>query len=947
MAQKASSISVLAELERLQWTPILPLSGDEVKVRCPLHEDTTPSCSLNTKTLVFNCHACNRGGDFISFLAAAGKTTRAVIFVDLMKRYDLEQVKAINVEVIERDHGTLWEQKHLLKELYLRGVTDIDIRRYRLGHRDGRVTIPIKNDGGVFVNIRFYLPGAPGATKFKNANGRGSPVRFFPIEQLEYDSIVLCGGEVKAIVAAAKLNPKDVGAISATAGEGKIDIHLVKRLAGKKIWICMDVDEAGQKAAQRLAAMIRPFASWVGIVTLPLDRDKYPKGDVNDFIATENGDMWPLLEQCEEWRPAIEVKTTDDSDVPVDTKFSDTILSVNVGKRMQFDAVVAAAIDKPYIVPKRVLVDCDKSQDFCALCGVFPRDEKTFHVAAESPAILQMMESSDEKKESAIRSALSIPRRCGVVKISVEDHFNAWDVCINPSLEITNRDSDRTMQHAVCVDCDAELNTTYHFTGRLWPHPKNQSATLVLAKSAATHDALSKYEPKDLPSLRVFRPAEWTVESLKERLDELYADLETHVTRIFLRRDMHLLVDLAYHSPLIIDVDGKTTKGWVEVLIVGDSANGKSETVDKLMKHYQLGEVVPCKNASVSGLLGGLMQQGTQWYVSWGVIPKHDRRLVILEELKGAKVEVIAALTDCRSSGVAQTTKIEKRRTHARTRLIGVSNPRKDRKVASYAFGVESIRDLIGAPEDVRRFDAALIVADGEIDPKALNHLVRNPPDVRHEHTSDLCKELILWAWTRHEKDVVFHEDTSQAISDAAGRLTDEFCDDIPLVDRGSMRHKLSRLSAALACRTFSTGETELQCLVRPCHALYVEQFLQRVYSSTTFGYKFYSEAVRTTHHMIDGPSIVQLLEGTPHPDEIVTQMLYADEFTMIDVRDWTGYEVDMASKLISFLVRKRAIRRTGDGATYTKTPEFIQLLKKGEVKDIPQELKEHADEKF
>src|SRR6185437_2623893 len=460
---KAAQISALTELERAKWTPILPLSGDEVKVRCPFHEDATPSCSLNLKTLQFYCHAsqCNKGGDFISFLAAVWKTSRAAIFIDLQKRYDLEQVKTINIDVIEREHQAIWEQKHLLSELYARGVTDVTIRKRRLGCHENRVTIPIANDSGAYVNIRYYLPGAPGPTKFKNAAGRGTPVRLYPIDQMEYYDILLCGGEVKALVAAQELNKHKIGCVSATSGEGKWHTGLTSRFAGKRAWICMDVDEAGIKASIKLAVVLRPVVKWLGILHLPLDRDTYPKGDINDFVAKVKGDLFAELTKVTEYVDTGKKVEEDPDALPAETKFSDTIQSTNVGKRMSFDAVVSAAMDKPFIVPKRITIDCDKSQECCALCGIYPQDKKTFHVAAESPAILQMIDVPHEKLDSAMRAALVIPRKCEVVRISVEDHYNAWDVRINPSLEITNTDTERTMQHAICMECDADLNTTY------------------------------------------------------------------------------------------------------------------------------------------------------------------------------------------------------------------------------------------------------------------------------------------------------------------------------------------------------------------------------------------------------------------------------------------------------------------------------------------------------
>ena len=73
----------------------------------------------------------------------------------------------------------------------------------------------------------------------------------------------------------------------------------------------------------------------------------------------------------------------------------------------------------------------------------------------------------------------------------------------------------------------------------------------------------------------------------------------------------------------------------------------------RLMDHYKLGARHECKNATSAGLLGGLQQLGSRWFVSWGIIPMHDKRLVVLEEIKGTPIEVLAKLTDMRSSGIA------------------------------------------------------------------------------------------------------------------------------------------------------------------------------------------------------------------------------------------------------------------------------------------------------
>lgn len=41
--------------------------GREYYGRCPLHEDTDPSFSVDPKKGVFYCHGCEKGGDIIEY----------------------------------------------------------------------------------------------------------------------------------------------------------------------------------------------------------------------------------------------------------------------------------------------------------------------------------------------------------------------------------------------------------------------------------------------------------------------------------------------------------------------------------------------------------------------------------------------------------------------------------------------------------------------------------------------------------------------------------------------------------------------------------------------------------------------------------------------------------------------------------------------------------------
>lgn len=936
-------ISVTAELDEIGWD-WEPAGDDEVRVKCPAHEDENPSCGINVKKRLFKCQVptCKASGDFVTFLGLALKEpSRRVVIEYLSRRYDFsEATKAVDPSAVERWHTAVWSSGPLIDELRKRGVDDQTIRDRRLGFDGKRITIPILNERGVIVNVRKYLPGAPGPEKMRNMRGHGE-IRLFPLDQLEYDTVIVAGGEVKALVALGHMNPLGVGVLTATAGEGNWEPEFSRRLRGKRVFTLFDVDDEGQMAAGSVAARIKGDARWVGDATpgfaAAMDRDRYPKGDLNDFFGPEartGADLMAILDRTVEWKPKPAPEEEQPTEVPL-VHLSELSEARHAGSKVATKGVVAARDEHPYLVPGRVIVTCDRAQPGCSVCPVFARtpspDEGgvVLSVHPESPGILQMIDAPVRALREATREALRIPT-CKVVEFKTLEHYNVEDVRVAPQLEIGSRARDDVERRVFHVGHGLETNVSYRLEGRTYPHPRDQHAVFLASKGEQTEDTLQQFQPTEaeLLELSLFQPTDWTVAGVQEKLDDLYSDLEANVTRIYQRRDLHLTMDLAWHSVLTVPYDRREVKGWVEVLIAGDSGQGKTETADNLLRHYGVGEKAECKGSTRAGLKGGLEQIGGRWFIRWGTLPTHDRRLVILEELKGLPIEVIGQLTDMRSSGVAEVNAIEKRRAHARTRIIALSNARGDKSVAKHSFGIEVVKQLIGGLEDIRRFDMALLVARSQVAASELNVPQSRRPAVQHRHSSELCRRLVLWAWTRDTGQVTFTEDATNAIVEESTRLCGLYTDAIPLVDRGSMRLKLARMSAALAVRTFSCANRDPRVLVvRPCHVGHVSAFIDRVYADPTFGYRDFSRAVGMSEELIDEAVIQERLIALPFPSDFVQQLLAADEVELRDIGDWCGWDRDSAQELLSFLVRKHALLRDGRG--YHKSPPFIAALKK------------------
>ena len=444
---------------------------------------------------------------------------------------------------------------------------------------------------------------------------------------------------------------------------------------------------------------------------------------------------------------------------------------------------------------------------------------------------------------------------------------------------------------------------------------------MVVYKKEAAEDDLDKFVATE--SLNIFQPTEWTREAVNNKLNDIYEDLECNITNIFQRRDLHLFYDLVWHTVLYINFQGRTIKGWGDALVIGDSGQGKSECSSRLSAHYKCGERVDTKRASVAGLVGGLQATDKRWFITWGTIPLNDRRLVLLEEIKGIGAAELSKMTDMRSSGVAEITKIERAKTTARTRLIWISNPRSDSNISTYNYGVDAVKELIGGLEDIRRFDMVMAVASGEVPTSVVNS--KNHATKEHKYTSIKCQQLVSWAWSRRAEDIII--ECEDEILAAAIRMGNTYSSACPIVEPSDQRLKLLRMATGLACRTYSTDEEGEKVYVKDCHVQAVEEFMNRIYSSKALGYREYSATQKGELEMNEPEAVVERIKSAPNSRETVKGLIEADMVRIEDITNLTEWDMAAANEFIGFLNRKGCLRRNRRGG-YRKTSAFIDMLK-------------------
>lgn len=929
--------------------PTRNIEGDVLSVLCPFHEDNNPSGAINIKNGRYDCWACKTHTTVLAYLAKKyNKTLRDVYYAVGALDSTPSKYKTEDPANVERWHVDLFQQDDLLEELRKRAVSVEEIREHRLGAfvaGDGTksIRIPIRNKRGHVIAFKDYRPGATEAKYYwpnvgvNRSNKKENRVHLlFPADQLAYPRILICGGEIKAIAAAKVLNPHDIGAVCGTGSESvAFSPNQLAAFRDKVVYVCYDVDSVGERNADTLCKHLRAYADSLHLIKLPLDVDAFPKGDVNDYIV-HGGDLHALLKDSPLWEYVPPTFDSLEHDAPIETSLEKAVTASMAKKKVKIQTIISSMDTSPYSIPKDIKGNCDRNHKYCKMCKVHEMfTEQNFEVQleAERLEVMEMVGQKLAEQSKILKKSFGIPLQCSSVQFDPQTFHHIEDIRVSQQLDISSRTNERSMQAAYYVGEERlELNEGYSMTGRMYPHPENQQATLLITEIENVEDALSTYQPKNLDALTVFKPAAWTKEELEKKLNDIYLDISHNVTEIYGRQDLHLLYDLAYHSALLLP---NNLKGWVEVLVAGDSAQGKSLCANRLAEFYGLGERVICKGATVAGLLGGLQQHGKRWFASWGKIPTNDRRLVILDEVKGTREEVIASLTDMRSSGIAELTKIEKRRTNARTRLIMISNPRSDRVVKEYNNGVDIVKELIGSPEDVRRFDAIMVVRQGEVPHDQIYS--RDRPKIEHKYTSELCRELVLYAWT---VDKVTFEDPVYLAAQASV-LTRDYVEDVPIIDTGTIREKVMRLATALAVRTFSVNNDGV--VVRNCHVDYIAEFLNRLYSSDAFKYKEYSQKRLQAENLLRPTSIRnRILTKTPHPQELVYALLTTDDFDYQLFCDVLGWDPQSARNLLAFLNRHRALRKVGK--VYRKTAMFARLLEDLE-RDLENELEQGRPE--
>lgn len=984
----SSDITVALIRERIDYEALfaefvtLKGRGNERMALCVFHENTdTPALSINVAEGIYHCKnpACDARGDVFSFYQRVRSCTFPEAVAELARRCGLpEPTKATQLshEEIQRKNAQLLEQwaigkatvsppvqsaistpaadedrtidEAIVDAMHFRllnseprinwlserrGLTMETIERFKLGHDGQRYYIPVRDGDGRVVNIRRYLPEARKSHEKMISWREGfGKARLFPIDHLTSEQpIFLFEGEMDCLLA----RQLGLNALTTTGGAGTWRDQWNLLFVGRDVVICYDADEAGRRGAHAVASKIASSAKSVKILNIPLAE---PVGaDFTDYIVGHGhsiSDFMALLENALPFQadPSIPIAPSGDEE-PTMLHLSQASRAEYYNQQIRFKVMVSGKTTSPYIIPKVVRAGfCPTSVrgelDMCANCPVAQTSGSvTVELDFDSNEVLTFTNTTDSLLKKAVKAKVGIPTKCGYSYHEVLEAMNVEEIQLIPEVERTEAEAPYVTTAAFYLGHGLQANRSYVMTGTTVPEPKRQLSTHIIHSAIESQSNIQAFKlTRDVVDrLKVFQPATSDAGGLWKHISSIYKDIEKY-TRIYQRRDLMLAVDMCFHSVLQFMFQGERLKrGWTEALIIGDSRTGKTTIVQRLLDYYGAGEFSSGENTTLAGLVGGLHQIGTSWALQWGKIPLNDGRLLAIDEAGNLPPEQIARMSSMRSSGVAEVIKVHTERTNSRTRQIWISNPRTPRPLSSFSQGVLAVKELIGAPEDIARFDMVVSAASGDV-PLAVVNAAREQ-EIPETFTPELCHQRVMWAWSRKAEQVVFGPGATETVLRIAteqGELY-RYATEIPLVEPNEQRVKLARLSVAVAAIFFSASEDGEQIIVQPCHVEFAAQFLSNLYRKPSLSFVEYAANQKSRYVISNEGEVERIIRSAP---ESIRAFMEQEQFTQRDLQEILGVgDRDEIRMKITALRESGFLRRQGS-SFYQKTPAAIRWLR-------------------
>lgn len=853
----------------------------------------------------------------------------SIHLANLLKRFDVTTTESKEFYLMSLINF-IKDGQEALEKVYTRKVWDyntlVDLG-VGMDSYNNRLIIPVKNSADEVINFKSY--GVNSDTKIYWGEGiKDSSI--FPIKQLETDYVVIVEGEPDVLT----LRSFGINAVCSHYG-GNNPIPSGEWYKGKKVFVLMDDDDKGHEAEQKICAYLKERLSFYYVSKLPAWDGKLKNADISDYVLLyKELTREEIQDKIEDvLRHSVKIQT-DILDITSEKEvvFSQINRSENIGEQISFQGKVVGINTQRYGIPTKITCSCPRnSYRFCSDCemNTVHSGMKDLRIEPHNKIALELFQVSSHMVENALKKHLKIPFQCGKILFSVKDYTDVEAISLTQTSEQYLVDgTTKRIECYIVTDRDkSSLNTgEYSMKGFLYPHPTNQQLIPIITKynPIIKNYRAFKMTPEIFDTLKMFQPKSTIMNHLKTMAN----NLRSAVTGINGREDLHILYNCIFHSALNFSIgDTFMNKGWLEALVVGDTRCGKSATYKKLSEWLNSGVIVDCKNATVAGIIGGVESSSLtkDRYIVHGILPQHDGEIVCFDEYT-ARTGLLRELSSVRSDGTARLVKIQHAEIPARVRAIWIANPGMGRLISDMGiYGVESILKIIEQPEDIARFDVAIVLSQSDVHIDSILELSELQASI---YPREAMKLLLDWAWTRNYKTIHIDKDVMDAAITITKMMITKYSNAVPLVETADQKNKLLRMAVSVAIQCFSTDDGE-NVIVTKDHLFVAEKLFSLFYDKPSMGYDKYSrrKSQAVTKAQVDSLHTYIVTTYKTYAPLFIENMLNVDTLNRNIFAMLAPIESDMVMQRFLTYLTSHGYFEFIDASNFRRTHLLVQAL--------------------
>jgi hypothetical protein len=221
-------------------------------------------------------------------------------------------------------------------------------------------------------------------------------------------------------------------------------------------------------------------------------------------------DFEVIVDETEEWQ-GKGVIVEDENLYPIALQEASKAEYFN--KKIESQVLVVGKDLAPYILPKKVTINCSGRSAKCVGCAVFINDGTLeMEFTNNDACLLSMVGINNSAMKGVIKAKAGITN-CPHPEVVVTDTLNVEDVSCIADVEYSAgkvNESEYVLRRVLYVGHGIRPNTKYIIRGKVCPDPKTQYATILVKDAEPTQDSIDKFTTGNgvTKELRIFQTKE-------------------------------------------------------------------------------------------------------------------------------------------------------------------------------------------------------------------------------------------------------------------------------------------------------------------------------------------------------------------------------------------------------------------------------------------------------